>query len=217
MGFCDPDRGLALGYVMNKMHGVSNIEAAYHAPDRRGLCLRLIPRRRAARRTQRGQGDRLPGASGDCGVVAGGVAHQRDPLAYSDPRCLTGIALQFTLALMFLNFPPAASIVPAAQRWRRGVAEGDRGRHRLCLRLSRRRRAAVRRDAARRQLHLRVPRAAAGAGRSARWRRCCSTGACCSASCRLSPGCCAARSGSAGRSGSARRCISLSGISRRRC
>lgn len=25
MGFCDPDRGLALGYVMNKMHGVSNI------------------------------------------------------------------------------------------------------------------------------------------------------------------------------------------------
>jgi CubicO group peptidase (beta-lactamase class C family) len=25
MGFCDPDRGLALGYVMNKMHAVSNI------------------------------------------------------------------------------------------------------------------------------------------------------------------------------------------------
>lgn len=25
MGMCDPDRGLALGYVMNKMHGVSNI------------------------------------------------------------------------------------------------------------------------------------------------------------------------------------------------
>jgi len=25
MGMCDPDRGLALGYVMNKMHAVSNI------------------------------------------------------------------------------------------------------------------------------------------------------------------------------------------------
>ena len=25
MGMCDPDHGLAPGYVMNKMHGVSNI------------------------------------------------------------------------------------------------------------------------------------------------------------------------------------------------
>lgn len=25
MGMCDPDRGLAFGYVMNKMHAVSNI------------------------------------------------------------------------------------------------------------------------------------------------------------------------------------------------
>jgi CubicO group peptidase (beta-lactamase class C family) len=25
MGMCDPERGLALGYVMNKMHAVSNI------------------------------------------------------------------------------------------------------------------------------------------------------------------------------------------------
>src|SRR6202040_980508 len=53
--------------------------------------------------------------------------------------------------------------IAAAQPRSVGVAGGDRPGNGVCLRLSRRRRAAVRRDGARRQLYPRLQGAAAGA------------------------------------------------------
>ena len=76
---------------------------------------------------------------------------------------IAGVALQWALALLLLFFPPANAADLPAERRRHRVAERDAGRHRLRVRLSRRPAAAVRRDASRRQLHPRVPGAAAGA------------------------------------------------------
>ncbi len=75
-----------------------------------------------------------------------------------------GVLLQFGLALLFLTIPAGAGGVSGAEPRRRGAAERDRGRDRLCLRLSRRRPIAVCRDAAGGQLYLRLSRIAAGAG-----------------------------------------------------
>ena len=51
----------------------------------------------------------------------------------------TGVVLQFALALLFLKFPPAAAAFLLLNACGRGDPEGDRGRHRVRLRLSRRR------------------------------------------------------------------------------
>ena len=99
---------------------------------------------RCAALKPRGQGEHCAGASGIFGAAAGGVAHQREPLANSDPRRHHRDRAAIHPCHHLCEIPARGVDVPCAQPGRRRVAARDRCRHQLRLRLSRRRSAAFR-------------------------------------------------------------------------
>ena len=103
------------------------------------------------------------------------------------------------------------------QRRRQHDLGGDARRHFLRVRLSRRRRPALRSQGARRGFHPGVSGAADRAGHERSDDAACSTGASCRRSCAAWHGCWSARSASAARWGCRPRRISFSAWSRRRC
>ena len=76
---------------------------------------------------------------------------------------IAGVALQWALALLLLFFPPANALIFLLNDGATALQNATQAGTQLRFRLSRRSAAAVRRDASRRQLHPRVPGAAAGA------------------------------------------------------